>query len=470
VSPIISLNSDSFQILVASAFAAVVAARLRSLGIAVAVAFAMGIVGSLAQWALPPSSSLVQDLIPCIPFAFVVIFLAWYGIRGTGRDDSGTASGALDRAIESGTARHGLEDMATVAAGTAARRGPGRLASLGAQGGPTIAALVVLAVLPLVLPAFWGSLVGEALAVAVVMLSITLVTGQGGMIWLCQITFAGVGAITTAQLATNHGWPLFAAIAAGGVIAAAMGAVIALLTVRLGDLYVALATMTFALLMSTLVFQFQVFSQYGAGVSIIRPGLIAGYRGFAYFCLVVFIVFGAAVALVRRTTSGLLLSAVRSSVPGARSIGIKVVRVKVAVSVAAALVAGLGGGLVATYSGAALPDSYDVFTGLVLLAVLVTLGVRTPAAALVAAVSYVFLPAAFLYLPKALDELPTALFGLGAVLVARNPDGVVAMHGRQLAALIRRRGRAAPAAEVLAPAGPVGSTDPDVTTVTGRYS
>ena len=28
------------------------------------------------------------------------------------------------------------------------------------------------------------------------------------MLWLCQITFAGVGALTTAQLANNHGWPV----------------------------------------------------------------------------------------------------------------------------------------------------------------------------------------------------------------------------------------------------------------------
>jgi len=39
----------------------------------------------------------------------------------------------------------------------------------------------------------------------VIFLSFTVVVGEGGMIWLCQASFAAIGAIGTAQLATNHG-------------------------------------------------------------------------------------------------------------------------------------------------------------------------------------------------------------------------------------------------------------------------
>ena len=74
------------------------------------------------------------------------------------------------------------------------------------------------------------------------------------MLWLCQITFAGVGALTTAQLANNHGWPVLAAVVAGGVVALIMGVIVGFLSIRLGDLYVALVTLTFGLLMENLVF------------------------------------------------------------------------------------------------------------------------------------------------------------------------------------------------------------------------
>ena len=91
------------------------------------------------------------------------------------------------------------------------------------------------------------------------------------MLWLCQITFAGVGALTTAQLATEHGWNLIVAIVAGGVVAAAIGVIIGLLTIRLGNLYVALVTLTFGLLMETLVFTLDTFAQFGTGLPVQRP-------------------------------------------------------------------------------------------------------------------------------------------------------------------------------------------------------
>jgi branched-chain amino acid transport system permease protein len=109
-------------------------------------------------------------------------------------------------------------------------------------------------------------------------------------------------------------------------------------------------------------------------------------------------------------------------------------------------VAGIGGSLFAIYSQAALPDTYNVFTGLVLLAVLVPIGVRSNASALVAAAIYTYLPAIFLsYLPSSWAQVPTALFGLGAVMVARNPQGALEVHARQfrrLAGRLRKTGEA----------------------------
>ena len=61
-------------------------------------------------------------------------------------------------------------------------------------------ALVVL--LPLIFQPFWLGLMPRA-CVRCVFMAFTLVTGEGGMLWLCQITFAGVGALD--HRATRHG-------------------------------------------------------------------------------------------------------------------------------------------------------------------------------------------------------------------------------------------------------------------------
>ena len=107
----------------------------------------------------------------------------------------------------------------------------------------------------------------------VIFLSWTIVTGEGGMLWLCQITFAGVGALTTAQLANHYGWPVLAGVVVGGLIAGAMGAIVGFLSIRLGDLYVALVTLTFGLLMENLVFTLPSFVNQGLGLTLNRPQL-----------------------------------------------------------------------------------------------------------------------------------------------------------------------------------------------------
>jgi branched-chain amino acid transport system permease protein len=303
-----------------------------------------------------------------------------------------------------------------------------------------------VAALPLILHGFWVGLVAEAIAFGVVFLSFTLVTGEGGMIWLCQITFAGVGAIAAAQLVTRHGWPVLAAILAGGLIAAPMGVVIGFLTIRLGDLYVALVTLTFGLLMERLVFTRNVFYQFGLGVDLGRPHFAHTDRAFSYLMLVVFGIVALLIVNLKRSTAGLALNAVRWSEPASRTMGLSVIQMKVLVAGLAAFVAGIGGGFLAAYAKVALPDSYATLAGLVWLAVLVTAGTQSNMAALFAGFTFTFFPALVLtYLSKSWGQVPPALFGLGAIFVARNPEGALAVQGRQIRWLVARiRGKPRP--------------------------
>jgi branched-chain amino acid transport system permease protein len=101
-------------------------------------------------------------------------------------------------------------------------------------------------------------------------------------------------------------------------------------------------------------------------------------------------------------------------------------------------VAGLGGAMLTMYDKSNDPFTYSTFAGLVWLAVLVTSGVRSITAALLAGFGFTLMPALFAdHLSGATWlQVPTLLFGLGAIGLATNPDGVVAMHGRQLMHLI----------------------------------
>ena len=146
------------------------------------------------------------------------------------------------------------------------------LSFFGKYAGPVLL-IAVVAALPLIVQGYWvGSDRPRRSPTRVIFLSWTIVTGEGGMLWLCQITFAGVGALTTAQLANNHGWPVLAAVVVGGLVAVAIGAIVGFLSIRLGDLYVALVTLTFGLLMENLVFTLPSFVNQGLGLTLNRPG------------------------------------------------------------------------------------------------------------------------------------------------------------------------------------------------------
>ena len=79
--PVIGLDAGKFTLLTAAAFAAVIAARLRSLPIAVFIALLMGVASSLVQYYLPTDSQFTAAVIPSIPFVFIVISLIYNLVR-----------------------------------------------------------------------------------------------------------------------------------------------------------------------------------------------------------------------------------------------------------------------------------------------------------------------------------------------------------------------------------------------------
>ena len=429
--PIIGLDAANFTLLIAATFAAVIAAKLRNLPVAVGVALLMGIATSLIQRYLPPASAWTSEIIDAVPFIVIALVLIYNLVRRGRIGDTDGWGGALDRAITpQGESR--LAGSTSNVVETASLNPVGRYA------GP-VALIIVAGALPMILGGYWVGLVAQAFAYGVIFLSWTIVTGEGGMLWLCQITFAGVGALTTAQLANHHGWPVLAGVVVGGLIAGAMGAIVGFLSIRLGDLYVALVTLTFGLLIENLVFTLPSFVNQGLGLNLNRPGFASSDIAFSYLCLVAFILVALFIVNLRRSTTGLALNAARWSEAGAKTSGVSVLQMKVLAGGLAALIAGIGGGLLALSQTTFQPGEFATFAGIVWLAVLVTIGIRSTAAALIAGLALVMPPALLqAYAPSWTANLVPVFFGLGAIAVARYPDGVLAEQGRRVRRLMVR--------------------------------
>lgn len=432
--PTIGVSIGSMTLLMASAFAAVVAARLRNLGAAVLIALLIGVVTDVIQEWLPINATWATDLVQSVPFIILVLFLLYYLIRGGALGQERVSGGVLDAAIR---AEGGESASASVKFGVIAQQ----LRWYSPRSLTALLPLVVMAFLPEMFGGYWLGLIARGIALAVIFLSFSLVTGDGGMIWLCQITFAGGGGLIAAELWSSQGLDPIAAALIGALIMAPVGVLIGALTIRLGDLYVALVTLSFGLLIDQVVFSQTRFMPGMGGIQMGRPSFAVSDHAFAYFALAVFLIVGIAVVNLRRSSSGLAVSAIRWSEPAARTLGIKVVRMKLVLSGIAAFVAGLGGAVLSMYDHSNDPVTYGTFNGLVWLAVLVTIGVRSLTAALLAGISFTVLPAVFqTYLPgNVWLQVPSVLFGLGAIGLATNPQGVVAMYAKGLQSLIFTR-------------------------------
>jgi branched-chain amino acid transport system permease protein len=438
VAPILGLQANEFTLIMAVSFGAVVVAQFRRFGVAAIVGLAFGLATGLADWRLPSDSTWTAAATASIPFIFMAVALLYFWRRRGGATEL-NRSGLLDAAIavsdNEGVAQRLARERVVVP--RSGERQPLIQITAGRTG--RIVLVLVLLALPLLARGLWVGLVAEGIIFAIVFLAVTVVTGEGGMVWLCMISFTGLGALFTAQLNNVYRWPVLLGIVLSAVVVGVLGLIVGLAVARFGGLYTALATLTFGFLVESLVYPVQRFDNFGAGVVVSWPSFITSDRAFAYAAIIVFLLVAAGIAKLRRSTAGLALAAARTSEIGSSAIGINVGWLRVLISGLAALIAGLGGGLLASYSQVALPTTYATLTGLVWFAVIVTAGLRSTPAALVAGLSYTLIPGLFLvYLPLAWSSVPSALFGLGAIMVLKDPDGAVAVNVRLAKTTFRR--------------------------------
>jgi ABC-type branched-subunit amino acid transport system permease subunit len=276
--------------------------------------------------------------------------------------------------------------------------------------------------------AYWLSLATQAVIFSIIFLSITVFTGMAGEISLAQGAFAAIGAFTVGQLASRWGLSVFVGIAAGIAIAAVVGALLAIPAMRLGGIYLALATLAFALFFESVIVKFDWASGGLLPVDVPRPIVgpinFTSDRPFFYLCIVLL---GAASPKNRSAF-------VRSS----RDTGIAPARCREARS---GILGGHQSGAGASPRSQCAPvwrrsaraaamregsanynADFTVQFALFWLVLVVTISPRTVDGAIAAAFALTFFPEVL----KAIGVSQSwqyILFGLGAVAYARHPEG-----------------------------------------------
>ncbi len=278
----------------------------------------------------------------------------------------------------------------------------------------------------------------DAFALAIAFLSVTVFTGLGGQISLGQAAFAGIGGYATANLATENGVPVLLALLIGVALAVLVGALLAIPALRLGGIFLTLATLAFALMAQNIVFSNDAVAGGPNGMTVPRPGFLEGTaflgRDQRYFLFVFacFAVVGFLVIFVRSGTTGRYFAALRGSETAAASIGINGTRQRVLLFALSAGIAGLAGGIFAMNSGVVdfQTQEYQALFGVAWVVLVVSLGSRTVDGAVNAAISFVLFQ--WLLSDYLGMEATIALigFGFGAITYARHPEGIVEFRTR----------------------------------------
>ena len=225
--------------------------------------------------------------------------------------------------------------------------------------------LALLAVAPLVLPAFWRRFVTEILIWSLLAMSSDILIGYTGMISFGHSVFFGLGMYgAAAALLWAKPANLWLALLFGLAAAAAVAVFVAYFATRLRDIYFSITTLVFSQIFYVVIFTWTEVTGGESGLTFSRPALaIPGLFSVPFttetlhwFVLAVVTISFLTIRRVTQSPFGMVLQAIRENEPRARAIGYAVERYKIVAVMLSGLFAGLAGILYAIQNKFAAPD------------------------------------------------------------------------------------------------------------------
>lgn len=282
----------------------------------------------------------------------------------------------------------------------------------------------------------------EIMVIAAVGLYVTF--GLNGQVSLGQAAFYAIGGYATGLLVTKLSLDLGIAIVLAVVVSVIFGLAIGIPALRLKGHYLALATLGFGQVVALILVNWSWLSGGALGVRDIVAPIIGGFElvtvsDWAIFIGVIMVIAIYFVQMIRVSSYGRAMQAVRDSDIAAAAMGVSLSRVKVLAFSIGAAFAGLAGALNAGFVTYISPGTYDLALSVSMLAMVVVGGAKSPWGAVIGAVLLTFLPEVL----RGVQEYYLLIYGLLLlVMVAFVPGGIWGvLRGivLRIAGLFRRR-------------------------------
>src|SRR2546425_4597414 len=272
----------------------------------------------------------------------------------------------------------------------------------------TVAALAVLffVVLPLSVDEYYLSIVNLISISVVGALGLNVLVGYTGQISVGHGAFMSVGAYTAANFAVRLGWPWPVNLLLGGLMAALIGAIVGIPSLRIKGLYLAIATLAGQLIIEWTINHVTFISGgVQASIEVARPllgPLVLSSQRDMYYFLLFFVVLAIVGAMnLMRTRVGRAFIAIRDHDIAAEIIGINIFRYKLLAFAISSFYAGVTGVLYTYFLGIANYEQFQIGVSIDYLAMIIIGGLGSVLGSIFGAAFVTLLPIVIRYAMEA---------------------------------------------------------------------
>ena len=275
--------------------------------------------------------------------------------------------------------------------------------------------VALLAILPVqvagqtFVSSYWLALIIQIAIYGIAALGLNILVGFTGQISLGHAAFFGFGAFSSAYISGKLGVPVALAIPLAGIATALVGVVVGLPAARLKGLYLAIATLASQFVLQDFFSRAAWFTGGAAGASANSFSLfgltLSGDRKYYYVVLFYLVVMYALAANLMRTRDGRAMVAVRDHYLSAEIMGIGLTYYRILAFGISSFYAGIGGALMAHYTGFVSGEAFDLLLSINFLAMIIIGGLGSIMGSLMGTIFIMLLPEVMLAMVQKIQTL-----------------------------------------------------------------
>ncbi len=265
-------------------------------------------------------------------------------------------------------------------------------------------------------------------------LSLNLVVGYTGLLSVTHAAFYGIGAYAVAILLTVYNFPFLLALLIGIILAGIVAGLLGLILSRFKDDYYALVSFGFNIIIYSIFLNWESLTRGPLGIPGIDRPTLFGFEFSSNLSFLILTVVGAGLIYlislgITKSSFGRVLKGIREDERALSVFGYNTQLFKLTIFVITAGMAGLAGGLFATYITFIDPSTFGLNESIFILAIIILGGMASLKGSVVGAIFLILLPEILRFVGFPTDiaaQMRQVVYGLLLVLLMLyRPQGLV---------------------------------------------